>query len=106
MGQAERPGSVVQRSGGRLGRHRQGKRERRADTLLRLDPDPAAVLLDDVPGDRQAETGPASLTLTVTSPPPGLNLTALWRRLTKTWPSRSSSPRIGGRSSSSSRRRW
>ena len=31
---------------------------------------------------------------TRTSPPSGLNLTALWTRLTNTWPSRASSPRI------------
>src|SRR6476646_9964731 len=36
---------------------RQRERERRADAFLRLDPDPAAVLLQDVPRDRQAETG-------------------------------------------------
>src|SRR6186997_3167138 len=41
----------------RLGRDRdrQRERERRPDPLLRLDPDPAAVLLQDVPGDRQAQ---------------------------------------------------
>ena len=33
----------------------------------------------------------------MTSPPSGLNLTALWTRLTKTWPSRASSPRTGGK---------
>ena len=35
----------------------QGEREGRALPLGRLDPDPAAVLLDDVPRDRQAEPG-------------------------------------------------
>ena len=34
---------------------RQGERERRAATLVRVDPDPAAVLLDDVAGDREPE---------------------------------------------------
>ena len=35
---------------------------------------------------------------TRTSPPSGLNLTALWTRLTTTWPRRASSPRTVGRS--------
>ena len=41
---------------------------------------------DDPPPSRDA-------TATVTSPPSGLNLTALWSRLTKTWPRRAASPR-------------
>ena len=40
---------------------REGERERAADAFVGFDPDPAAVLLDDVPGDRQAETRPAGL---------------------------------------------
>ena len=100
----------------------QGERERRAAALLRVDPDPAAVLLDDVAGDGQPEArrrpprratapgrpcrtarrrapgrpagcrprGPRRLTTssrrraatrTVTSPPSGLNLTALWTQV-------------------------
>ena len=39
---------------------RQGERERRAGALLGLDPDPPAVLLDDVAGDRQPETRAAA----------------------------------------------
>ena len=115
----------------------QGEREGRSDALGRLDPDRAAVLLDDVAGDGQAEPGPAGLApdprpvhlvealedpglggprdadavvgdrghdasghrpgpRPSTSPPSGLNLTALWSRLTRTWPSRSSSPWTGG----------
>ena len=118
---------------------RQRERERRARPLLRLDPDPPAVLLDDVARDGQPEPGPAarlaaearpvdlvepledpglggprdadamvldatsrprrpsSRTGPTTSPPSGLNLTALWTRLTTTWPSRAASPRTGGR---------
>ena len=38
------------------------------------------------------------------SPPLGLNLTALWSRLTSTWPRRASSPRMLGRSSGTSTR--
>ena len=41
-------------------------------------------------------------TATRTSPPSGLNLTALWTRLTNTWPRRASSPRTCGRSGSTS----
>ena len=37
---------------------------------------------------------PRARTATPTSPPSGLNFTALWTRLTNTWPSRASSPRI------------
>ena len=44
----------------RRGRDRQGERERRPAALLGLDPDPAAVLLDDVAGDRQAEARAAA----------------------------------------------
>ena len=40
---------------------RDRERERAAGSLGRFDPDPAAVLLDDVAGDGQAETGPAAL---------------------------------------------
>ena len=43
-------------------RDREGERERRAGALGRLDPDPPAVLLDDVAGDGQAEArSPAGL---------------------------------------------
>src|SRR6476646_9244149 len=39
---------------------RQRERERRPDPLLGFDPDPAAVLLQDVPRDRQAQAGAAA----------------------------------------------
>ncbi len=45
-----------------------------------------------------------TVTATVTSPPSGLNLTALWRRLTRTWPRRAASPRTGGRPAGTSTR--
>src|SRR5207247_9206279 len=38
----------------------QRDRERGAAALLRIDPDPPAMLLDDVPGDRQSQPGPAA----------------------------------------------
>ena len=115
------PGEASARGRGRRDRDRE--RERRALALLGLDPDPPAVPLDDVAGDRQPEARsrrpprsagtvdlvealedprPVGLrdpdavvrdrrhdlrrrprrTRDPTSPPSGLNLTALWTRLT------------------------
>ena len=45
-------------------------------------------------GRRPRRPAPALVRIT-TSPPSGLNFTALWTRLTTTWPSRARSPRIG-----------
>src|SRR6187455_3151728 len=47
---------------------RQGEPEGRADAFLRLDPDPAAVALDDVAGDGQAEAGAATRFRTLARP--------------------------------------
>ena len=51
-----------------------------------------------IPWSMTAHTtsSPSGRTLTRTSPPSGLNLIALWTRLTNTWPSRASSPRTIG----------
>ena len=46
----------------------------------------------------------SALVQIVTSPPSGLNFTALWTRLTMTWPSRVASPRIGGKAGGVSKR--
>ncbi len=63
------------------------------DALLRAARDADPVVLDRHDHGRAS---PAASTRTATSPPSGLNFTALWTRLTITWPSRSSAPRTGG----------